>query len=35
VSKQRFYDFLEQAQQDEVGAEQGFRAWVREQLQAR
>jgi Uma2 family endonuclease len=32
VPKQRFYDFLQQAQQDEVEAEQHFRAWVREQL---
>jgi len=32
VPKQRFYAFLEQAQQDEVEAEQSFRAWVREQL---
>lgn len=33
MPKQRFYDFLEHAQQDEVEAEQSFRAWVREQLQ--
>ena len=32
VPKQRFYDFLQQAQQDEVDAEQRFRAWVRQQL---
>lgn len=32
VPKQRFYDFLQQAQQDEVDAERCFRAWVREQL---
>jgi len=32
VPKQRFYDFLQQAQQDEVDAEQCFRAWVRQQL---
>jgi len=35
VPKPRFYDFLAQAQQDEVEAEQSFRAWVREQLQNR
>ena len=32
VPKQRFYDFLQQAQQDEVDAEQRFRAWVCQQL---
>ncbi|HIK57056.1 MAG TPA: Uma2 family endonuclease [Synechococcales cyanobacterium M55_K2018_004] len=34
VTKERFYGFLMQAQQDEVAAEQDFRAWVREQLQS-
>jgi Uma2 family endonuclease len=32
VPKQKLYDFLALAQQDEVEAEQQLRAWVREQL---
>jgi Uma2 family endonuclease len=33
VPKERLYEFLNQAQQDEVEAEQTFRTWVRQQLQ--
>ncbi|MDY7016583.1 MAG: Uma2 family endonuclease, partial [Cyanobacteriota bacterium] len=33
VTKERFYEFLEQAQFDEVEAEQTFRAWVRQKIQ--
>jgi Uma2 family endonuclease len=33
VTKERFNEFLEQAQYDEVEAEQTFRAWVQQQLQ--
>ena len=33
VPKERLYEFLNQAQQDEVEAEQTFRSWVRQQLQ--
>lgn len=32
VPKECLYDFLNQAQQDEVEAEQTFRAWVRQQI---
>jgi len=33
VPKERLYEFLAQAQQDEVAAEQAFRVWVRKQQQ--
>jgi Uma2 family endonuclease len=32
LSKEKFYEFLQQAKQDEVVAEQMFRTWVRQQL---
>ncbi|ABW28201.1 Uma2 family endonuclease [Acaryochloris marina] len=33
VNKENLYHFLEQAQQDEIAAEQAFRAWAQEQCQ--
>jgi hypothetical protein len=33
VPKEKLYEFLAQALQDEVEAEQTLRAWVRQQLQ--
>ncbi|MBW4623167.1 MAG: Uma2 family endonuclease [Cyanosarcina radialis HA8281-LM2] len=35
VSKEKLYEFLAQAEQDEVEAEKSFRTWVREQLRDR
>jgi hypothetical protein len=32
VSKTKLYEFLSQAQQDEVEAEVSFRAWVRQHM---
>jgi Uma2 family endonuclease len=33
VAKEKLYEFLAQAEQDEVEAERSFRTWIREQLQ--